>query len=145
MAKLLIVYHTQSGNTQALAKAIEEGAKKAGAEVVCKLAAETDERDFEWADCFAFGSPDYFSYMAGALKDVFDRVFYPVKEKVRGKPYGAFVTHGGGGTPAYESIGKIASSFGLEEKVKPLLILGKPDEEGMEKGREFGKRLVEKK
>lgn len=142
MAKLLIVYHTQSGNTQALARAVEEGAKKAGAEVVCKLAAEVKEKDFLWADVFAFGSPDYFSYMAGALKDVFDRVHYRVKDKVKGKPFGVFVTHGGGGTPAVESIHKVASSLGLEEKVEPLLIQGKPEEEGLKKGKEFGKRLA---
>lgn len=142
MAKLLVVYHTQSGNTQTLAKAIQEGGKKAEAQVVCKLAVETSKKDFKWADAFAFGSPDYFSYMAGALKDLFDRVFYRVKGKVGGKPYGVFVTHGGGGTPAYESIRKIASSFGLKEKVKPLLILGKPDEEGLKQGKEFGRRLV---
>lgn len=142
MAKLLIVYHTQSGNTRTLAKAVEEGAKQAGAEVVCKLAAEVGEKDFLWADIFAFGSPDYFSYMAGALKDVFDRFFYQVKDKVKGKSFGAFVTHGGGGTPAVESIRKLASSLGLKEKVKPLLIQGKPDEEGLKKGREFGRKLA---
>lgn len=141
MAKLLIVYHTQSGNTQALARAIEEGAKKTGAEVVCKLAAEVKEKDFLWADAFAFGSPDYFSYMAGALKDVFDRVFYQVKDGVRSRPFGIFVTHGGGGTPAVESIRKIASSLGLKETVEPLLIQGKPDEEDLRKGEEFGKKL----
>lgn len=144
MVKLLLVYHSQSGNTQALAEAVEEGAKKGGAEVVCKLAAEIEEKDFFWADVFAFGSPDYFSYMAGALKDVFDRLYYQVKDKIKGKSYGVFVTHGGGGRPAVESIRKLASNLGLEEKVEPLLVLGKPNEEGRDKGRDFGRRLVKK-
>ena len=109
--------------------------------MVYKLAVEVEEKDFLWADVFAFGSPDYFSYMAGALKDVFDRVFYQVKDKVKGKLFGIFVTHGGGGRPAVESIHKLASSLGLEEKVEPLLIQGKPGEEGLKKGREFGKKL----
>ena len=141
MTKLLIIYHTQSGNTKALAEAVTKGAKEAGAQVVCKIAAKSDEKDFLWADTFAFGSPDYFSYMAGALKDVFDRVFYQVKEKVKGKPFGAFITHGGGGTAA-KSICKLASSFGLKEKIEPLLIQGKPDKDGLRQGREFGKKLV---
>ena len=142
MAKLLIVYHTQSGNTQALAKAIEEGARKGGAEVICKLAAEVEEKDFLWADIFAFGSPDYFSYMAGVLKDVFDRVFYQVRDKLKGKPFGVFVTHGGGGTPAAESIRKLVSNSGLKERIEPLLVQGRPDEEGLEEGREFGRKLA---
>jgi len=29
-----------------------------------------------------FGTPDYFSYMAGMLKDFFDRTFYPTQGRV---------------------------------------------------------------
>jgi len=47
-----------------LAEAVEERAKKASAEVVCKFSREAKEDDFLWTDVFAFGSSDYFSYMA---------------------------------------------------------------------------------
>jgi len=141
--KLLIVYHSQSGNTKSLAEAVEKGAKKANAEVICRFSREAKEDDFLWADVFAFGSPDYFSYMAGGLKDVFDRVFYQVKNEVEGKFFGVFVTHGGGGMSAAESVRELVSSaFRLREKVKPLLIQGKPDEEGLKRGEDFGRKLV---
>jgi NAD(P)H dehydrogenase (quinone) len=36
MSRVLILYHSQSGNTEAMAKAVQEGAASAGAEVIIK-------------------------------------------------------------------------------------------------------------
>jgi multimeric flavodoxin WrbA len=51
-------------------------------------------------NAIAFGSADYFSYIAGELKDFFDRTCYPSQGKVMGKPCAAFATGGGGGETA---------------------------------------------
>ena len=76
MGKVLIVYHTQSGNTGAMAKAVAEGAKSVGGtQVVLKLALDTSLEDLLGCDAVAFGSAEYFGYMAGAMKDFFDRTF----------------------------------------------------------------------
>ena len=48
--------------------------------------------------------------MAGALKDFFDRTYYPSKGKVSGKPYVCFVSHGGGGK-AVASMEKMGSGL----------------------------------
>ena len=42
-------------------------------------------------DAIAVGTPDYFSYMAGGLKDFFDRTYYPTQDQVTGKPCAIFV------------------------------------------------------
>jgi len=82
MAKVLIVYHTLSGNTEKMAKAFEEGAKSIpGTEVVLSKAFDATLDDLLGCDAVAFGSADYFSYIAGALKDFFDRTYYPSKER----------------------------------------------------------------
>jgi len=47
-------------------------------------------------DAIAIGTSEYFSYMAGGVKDFFDRCFYPTQGKVTGKPCAIFVTHSGG-------------------------------------------------
>ena len=93
MAKLLITYHSQAGNTEAMAKAVQEGALESGATVNLKKAAEATSNDLIDCDAVILGTPNYFSYMAGAMKDFFDRAF-DIREKVTGKP--AAFTSGGG-------------------------------------------------
>jgi NAD(P)H dehydrogenase (quinone) len=103
MGRALILYHSQEyGNTDKMAQAVARGAREAGAEVtlvntnVERMNAEA-YRDF---DAAAFGSPDYYSYIAGGLKTFLDD-WYIVKKRdakgLTGKPYGLFFTHGGGG------------------------------------------------
>ena len=77
MAKVLIVYHSLSGNTKAAAEAVAAGVKDGGADPVLKDGLQTDPADLLACDAIAVGTPDYFSYMAGGLKDFFDRSFYP--------------------------------------------------------------------
>ncbi len=82
MAKVLIVYHTLSGNTEKMAKAFADGAKSVqGTDVVIKKAFDATLEDLLGCDAVAFGSADYFSYIAGALKDFFDRTYYPISRK----------------------------------------------------------------
>jgi flavorubredoxin len=143
MAKVLIVYHSMSGNTEAAAKAVEKGARQVeGVEVVLKKAMDATVEDLLECDAIAIGTPDYFSYMAGALKDFFDRTFYPTHGKVNDKPYFAFVTHGGGGR-ALDSVERIANSFNFKKAVEPILVQGRPDEKAEAKLMEAGKKLAE--
>jgi flavodoxin len=97
MAKILVVYCSLSGNTEVAAQAVADGARSAGAKVVLKAASQAEPKDLQACDAVALGSYDAFSYMGGALKDFLDRSFYPTQDEVAGKPYAAFVTHGGGG------------------------------------------------
>ena len=93
-------------------------------------------------DCaaLAVGTPDYFSYMAGGLKDFFDRTFYPTQGKVTDKPVGIFVTHGGGGK-AVESVKAICRSFKFRVACAPVLVQNRPDEAAAQKLRELGALL----
>jgi flavorubredoxin len=125
MAKVLVVYCSLSGNTQAAAEAIAEGARSAGAKVVLKKGADAGPKDLIEADAVALGSYDAFSYMGGGLKDFLDRAFYPTQNQVTDKPYVAFLTHGGGGK-AIDSIVSVAQSFKLKKLADPVLINGRP-------------------
>lgn len=143
MTKILIVYHSLGGNTEAAAQAVKKGLESVeGIEIVMKKGFEADIDDLLSCEGVIFGSGDYFSYMAGALKDFFDRTFYPSRGKVEGKPYFAFLTHGGGGK-AIESIEKIAQSFNFKKVMDPILIKGKPDKEMEGKLFEAGKKFAQ--
>jgi len=51
--------------------------------------------------------------MAGAVKDFFNRTFYPSQGKVTGKPCVLFASGGGGGRPALEN--RICESFKFKQ------------------------------
>ena len=143
MAKILIVYHTLSGNTEKMAKAFEEGAKSVpGTDVVLSKAFDATLDDLLGCDAVAFGSADYFSYIAGALKDFFDRTYYPSQGKVMGKPYAAFATGGGGGETALKVLERLCSSFKLKKAVDSVSATGTPSSEVLVKCREAGKNLA---
>jgi len=109
-----------------MAKALAEGAKRvSGTEVILKKATEATLEDLINSSGIAIGSPDYFSYMAGAVKDFFDRTFYPSQGRVTGKPCVLFATGGGGGRPALESLKRICKSFKFKQ-IGEVATAGKP-------------------
>ena len=143
MAKVLVVYHSQSGNTATLAKAVGKGAANVkGTQVVVKKALEATLEDLLGCDGVAFGTPDYFSYMAGGLKDFFDRTCYPSEGKVTKKPYVAFVSHGGGGS-AIKSVEQLCKRFKLKKVAEPLSAQGEPTPKMLKKAQKLGKSLAE--
>lgn len=76
--KLLIIYHSQSGHTKALANAVRYGAQNDVSEppavdVRMLMAADAGLDDLLWCDAVNFG------YMSGTLKDFFDRTYYPAE------------------------------------------------------------------
>ena len=85
MKNLLIVYHSQTGNTLRMAQAILQGATDEdieGIEVRMLSAMEAGPSDLLWANGVILGTPENFGYMSGALKDFFDRTFYAVEGKI---------------------------------------------------------------
>jgi len=56
-----------------MAKAVYEGALSSGATVSLKKAAEATSDDILNCDAVIFGTPNYFSYMAGMMKGFFNR------------------------------------------------------------------------
>jgi len=144
MSKVLVVYYSLSGNTEAAAKAVVEGAQKAGASVVLKKGTDAVPQDLLDCDAVALGSYDAFSYMAGGLKDFLDRAFYPTQGQVTGKPYGAFLTHGGGGH-ALASIESAAQAFKLKKAAEPVSVVSRPDDAAIAKLRALGAALAKAK
>ena len=142
MGTVLIVYHSLSGNTQAAAEAVAEGVRSvAGAEANLKEALHAGPADLLGCDTLAVGTPDFFSYMAGGLKDFFDRAFYPTQGQVTDKPVGIFVTHGGGGK-AVDSVRSLCKSFKFRLACEPTLITNRPDEAAVKRLKDMGVLLA---
>ena len=146
MVKALVLYHSQQvGNTAALAKAVAEGLKEGGCQVDMFNTNEGrfDITKFPQYKGVAFGSPDYYSYIAGGLKTFMDDHFIAdVQKKMEGmkdKPYVLFYTYGGGGR-VKDAMVKLFSRVGTLVG-EPVGFSGKPDEQILEKCRVLGKEL----
>ncbi len=143
MANILIIYHSLSGNTEKMAQAFAEGSKSVqGTEVIIKKAFDATLEDLLACDAVAFGSADYFSYIAGAMKDFFDRTYYPSQGKVTGKPYAAFSTGGSGGQIPLAVLDRLCSSFKLKKAVEGVAVERSPSKEDIERCKESGKKLA---
>jgi len=141
MAKIAIVYHSGTGNTEKMALLIAEGATRPGIEVEAHRAEAVDVAEIAEADGFALGSPDYYSYMAGELKTFFDRALQH-KSKLSGKPYVSFGSHGGG-AKVLESIDRLASSIGLKEVCPGVMSVGAPSAGDADDCRKLSEALAE--
>jgi flavorubredoxin len=142
MKKILVIYHSQSGNTEAMAKAIAEGGKGAGATVTLKKAADAGVDDLLNCDTVVIGTPNYFGYMAGMVKDFFDRVWGTVRGQMENKPYAVFGSYGGGGLPAIESVEKICDGLGMKRMYESIGVQRQPTMENLKACRELGEKLA---
>ena len=144
---VLVLYHSQAhGNTRAMAEAVARGAREKGAQV--KLVNTNESRlgmeEYRSVDAVAFGSPDYFSYIAGGLK-VFLDDWYIAKNQdpsgLEGKPYALFYSHGGGGAvrrPLEELFSRLGHKVGATVES-----VGRPGEAVLQACQELGALLAE--
>jgi len=148
MKRIMIIYHSQyEGNTAKMAELVAQGCREVpGVEVQCVNVFEhrVDMDLIEKADALALGSPDYYTYMAGGLKQFFDDFCIAdyAGRKVKNKPYVAFMTHGGGGG-GIKSIEQCAKSMKLTPAAPSVLCKGAPSGEAVRQSVELGKRLAE--
>jgi multimeric flavodoxin WrbA len=142
MPKVLVVYHSQSGNTEKMANALAQGAQEAGVSVVVKRGLEAGPEDLLACDALAIGSPDYFSYMAGGMKDFFDRCYYPVQGKVTGKPCAVFGSAGGPPSKVIGTLLAMVKAFKFSLVGEPVGAGGTPGEEILQECRSLGRQLA---
>jgi multimeric flavodoxin WrbA len=143
MVKILIVYHSQTGNTEKMAGMVKEGASSIqNTEVIMKRACDASLEDLLECDGLAVGTPENFGYMSGAVKDFFDRTFYPAQGKVFRKPYVVFISAGNDGTGALNSIERIALGYQFKKVYSPVISRGEVTEEDLEMCRELGQTLA---
>ncbi len=66
MARILIIYHSQTGHTQKMAEAVCQGVESIeGATAILKRAADATLEDLLGCDGLAVGTPENFGYMSG--------------------------------------------------------------------------------
>lgn len=141
--RLLVVYHSQGGSLSAMADAVVRGAaREEGVEVRARRALEAGLDDLLWAEAVLFGTPENFGYMSGALKDFFDRTFYPAQGRVASLAYAVFVKAGNDGTGAVTSIERIARGYPLRRVAEPVIVRGEVGDADLERCEELGQAIA---
>jgi len=138
---LLVVYHSRSGGTQALADAAIAGATsddidEVEVRVASAFAATVD--DVRWCNGILLGTPENFGYMSGALKDFFERIYYELLEQTRGLPYALFVKGGHDGEGATRSVERIVTGLSWKSVLAPVLVVGEVDDAARARCHELG-------
>jgi flavodoxin short chain len=138
--KLAVIYGSGFGNTGIMAKAIEEGAKSEGIDVIMKKVDEATPQDAEKADAIAIGSP---TYKGAGMPTVIKFVESLSKTPLKGKVGAAFGSYGWSGEAA-GVISKMLKSYGMDVIDPDLRIKRIPEAEVIETCKELGKLIAKK-
>ena len=142
LIKILIVYYSQTGNTEKMARAVEEGAKSVvGTEVEVKYFVKPEE--LLEADGIIFGMPTYYHDMGMDMKNLLELT---AKEEInlKGKVGAAFGSYGWSGEAPNLLLEIMKNRFEMDVVEPALRIKYNPDKKGLEECRELGKIVAEK-
>jgi flavodoxin I len=139
--KILVLYYSRTGNTEKMAKAVAEGAKSVqGAEV--ELSYSVSPEELSGFDAILVGTATYHHDMPVGFKTFFEEV--AVKNiSLKGKFGAAFGSYGWSGEAPKLVIEIMKNKFEMNVTEPPLSIRYEPDQAGLEKCKQFGKRIAE--
>jgi multimeric flavodoxin WrbA len=124
---LLVVAHVPSENTQKLLDVVMQGACSDEIENVTVRHVrplDAGPEDVLRADGIILGTTENFGYMSGALKDFFDRSYYPCLEKTQGLPFALYIRAGMDGTGTRLAVTKITTGLRWKPIQDPLIFRG---------------------
>jgi multimeric flavodoxin WrbA len=123
MKQLLIVYHTLTGGTLQMARAAAQGGTRESTIAVrLETATAAGPDALIGASGYLFACPENLAAMSGLMKDFFDRSYYPVLERLQGRPYATLVCAGSDGSNAARQIERIATGWRLKPMADPIIV-----------------------
>ena len=141
MSKVGIIYWSSTGNTEAMAQAVEEGAKAAGADVEIMEVADADVDKALSFDVLALGCP--------AMGDEeleegeFEPFFSDLEGKLSGKIVALFGSYDwGDGEWMREWERRVNAAGAKLFQTEGLIVHNEPDEEALKLCKEFGRDMV---
>ena len=138
---LLLVAHAPSANTERLAAAVVTGADHediTSVEVRRLSPFDTEPDDVRACDAIVLGTTENLGYMSGALKDFFDRCYYPVLEEKQGLPCAVYIRAGHDGTGTKRALESILTGLKWKLVQDMLIMRGDWQDEFEDQARELG-------
>ena len=140
MKRILIFYYSRTGNTERMAKAINEEIKShQGIEVELRYQIAPDE--LKNYDAIVFGAPTYHRRMTQTISDLLLEAAIQ-KINLKNKIGAAFGSYGWSGEAPSRVLEVLENIFQMKVIKSPLLIKYTPKQDSLEKCKEFGKKIV---
>lgn len=117
--RLLIIWHSRTGASAALAQAAAEGA---GAAALLVPAGEAEAGMLLAAGGYIFCCPENLGSMSGMMKEMFDQAYYPVLGRIEGRAYATIIAAGSDGEEAQRQIDRIVTGWRLKRVADPLIV-----------------------
>lgn len=139
--KLLIITHAPSTNTDRMRQAVIKGAmypELTDVVVQCLAPLETQVEDIISAQAIIIGTTENLGYMAGLIKDVFDRCYYGCLEQTQGLPFSYYIRAGHDGTGTQRALDTITTGLRWKLVQEPLICRGDFDERFISQCEELG-------
>lgn len=143
--KLLLVSHAPSDNTRRLREAVISGATHQdidNVDVSCIAPLDVRPEDIQSAQALIIGTTENLGYMAGLIKDVFDRCYYPCLENTQGLPFTFYVRAGHDGTGTRRAIESITTGLRWRLVQEPLICRGEFSEAFVSQCEELGMSMA---
>lgn len=122
--RLLIIWHSRTGGSEALALAAARGALVARAvQLDVRQAEDTDAATLLAAAGYLFVAPENLASLSGAMKEMFDRHYYDVLGRIEGRPYATIICAGSDGTGAQRQLDRIATGWRLRRVAEPIIVI----------------------
>lgn len=123
MKTLLVVYHSMTGGTEQMARAVVAGAAtESGVATRLLHASVAQATDVLAADAYVFATPENLAAISGLMKDFFDRCYYPALDRINGRPYATMICAGSDGQNAVRQIERIAIGWRLRAVADALIV-----------------------
>ncbi len=116
---LAIVWHSRTGAARAMAEAAFAGAGE-GARLI--RAEDATPELLLAAQGFLFACPENLGTMSGAMKEMFDRCYYPLLGRIEGRPYATLIAAGSDGHGAQAQLDRIVTGWRLRRVAEPLIV-----------------------
>uniref|UniRef100_UPI004028A28C flavodoxin n=1 Tax=Faecousia sp. TaxID=2952921 RepID=UPI004028A28C len=138
--KIAVVYWSSTGNTEAMAQAVAEGARKAGASAELFTATEFDGGKVDAFDAIAFGCP---AMGAEELEDSeFAPMFESCESKLSGKKIALFGSYGWGDGEWMRTWEDTCRNDGASLVCDSVICQEAPDDDALNACRSLGEALA---
>ncbi|MCJ7609628.1 flavodoxin domain-containing protein [Candidatus Bathyarchaeota archaeon] len=144
MARLLVFYHSRTGNTQKMADAVVEGARSIqGVEIELKTDMDVTPEDLAKFEAIAIGAPTYRHDMSIGIKNLLEEAASK-KVATKGKLGACFGSYGWSGEAPKLVLHAMKENLEMNVIETPVQARNSPSPEDLEKCRDLGRTVSQK-
>lgn len=140
MSKVAIVYWSGSGNTEAMAQAVEEGAKAAGAETALSFVSDTTAADIAAYDHIILGCPAMGNEQLEEYE--FEPFFEELLPNLKGKTVGIFGSYAWNQGDWIENWKSRLEEAGVALAADPVKAYSYPDDDALAACKALGETVA---